>query len=513
VEVAAAAADGSGAQLTVYGYPAAFGPTLNASIPWALELAAPVDACGGAVATAAAPGAAALVLRGNCTFFDKLQALQAAGYGAIILYANGIDDECVVMSAAANDTSGPLDTQVAGVSLTSRAGAALQALLLQQQQQGGVSVTLRQVQQRKFDAAAALLWAMAVATVAGGALWGGADMLHAAHGGFSSGAGGDAEGGGSPVAEITPRAAAAFAFASSALLLFLYFLAGDWVALALALMYCVAAWQSTTLVLLSIMNRVAPPAWRAAALRLPRGGATPALPAAAAAAAAGLAGAWLAFRGAHWAWALQDALSVSVLLLLLRSVHLPSLRVACILLPAAMAYDVFWVFLQPLVTGGASVMVEVAAGGGGRPSLPMVLEVPQLGVPGSNPAVEILGLGDVALPGLLVALALRWDLRAGLGLRRGYFLPAAASYGAGLAVTYAALALSWFGDQGQPALLYLCPAVLGTVGALGRWRGDLPAMWAGDFGDGGGGRSNSRVWSDASDGLEAGQGEAESLLP
>jgi len=33
--------------------------------------------------------------------------------------------------------------------------------------------------------------------------------------------------------------------------------------------------------------------------------------------------------------------------------------VACIVLPAAVVYDVFWVFIQPLLTRGPSVMVEV----------------------------------------------------------------------------------------------------------------------------------------------------------
>ncbi len=32
---------------------------------------------------------------------------------------------------------------------------------------------------------------------------------------------------------------------------------------------------------------------------------------------------------------------------------------ACILLPLSFAYDVFWVFLEPMLMGGPSVMVEV----------------------------------------------------------------------------------------------------------------------------------------------------------
>ena len=36
-------------------------------------------------------------------------------------------------------------------------------------------------------------------------------------------------------------------------------------------------------------------------------------------------------------------------------------QVACILLPLCFVYDVFWVFIEPLIMGGTSVMVEASA--------------------------------------------------------------------------------------------------------------------------------------------------------
>ena len=36
------------------------------------------------------------------------------------------------------------------------------------------------------------------------------------------------------------------------------------------------------------------------------------------------------------------------------------LQVACILLPLCFLYDIFWVFLQPLLTHSDSVMVDVS---------------------------------------------------------------------------------------------------------------------------------------------------------
>lgn len=37
------------------------------------------------------------------------------------------------------------------------------------------------------------------------------------------------------------------------------------------------------------------------------------------------------------------------------------MQVACILLPLCFVYDIFWVFIEPLIMGGTSVMVEVRA--------------------------------------------------------------------------------------------------------------------------------------------------------
>lgn len=79
----------------------------------------------------------------------------------------------------------------------------------------------------------------------------------------------------------------------------------------------------------------------------------------------------------------------------------------------------------------------------------------------------MLGLGDVVVPGLMVALCLRYDLarytekrtdedvspRSAFG--KSYFLVALVSYLAGLAITIAVM--SWTG-KAQPALLYLSPA-------------------------------------------------------
>jgi signal peptide peptidase-like protein 2B len=197
---------------------------------------------------------------------------------------------------------------------------------------------------------------------------------------------------------------------------------------------------------------------------------------------------WALFRNAAWSWVLQDILGVAIMLLVLRTLRLPNLRVACVLLPLCFAYDVFWVFLQPMLTGsGTSVMVEVAGGGDSHEFLPMLLRVPRLsGPPIIRGSYSLLGFGDVILPGLLVALMRRIDIKmsssaagvqssskkGGCCVQGGYFVPTVFGYGGGLLLTYVALMFSWFGDQGQP-VSWVTGSGGGecTVGSHGRWAG------------------------------------------
>ncbi len=182
------------------------------------------------------------------------------------------------------------------------------------------------------------------------------------------------------------------------------------------------------------------------------------------------------------------------------------LQVASILLPMAFLYDVWWVFLQPLVTGGDSVMIVVAQGGGAE-QLPMLLEVPHKAL-GDVQAYSMLGYGDVILPGLLAVFAARLDAVRGLSWRCGYLVPVVAGYGVGLLLTYGALAFSIGGSQGQPALLYLVPCTLGCISLLGWWRGQFWELW--HCGREVGQQQQGRQAADAR--LEAGL-ESERLLP
>jgi len=182
---------------------------------------------------------------------------------------------------------------------------------------------------------------------------------------------------------------------------------------------------------------------------------------------------WLVLRNTGYGWFFQDLIGTSVLCMMQRSARLPSMRIATLLLSLMFFYDIFWVFVSPLLFK-KSVMVEVAKGGGAGEPMPVVLRIPAISDPlGSE---RILGFGDVVLPGLLATYLLRHDLLSGRRLWAGYFVPVLAGYAAGLTATMLALIML---RLAQPALLYLVPGTLGTALALALRRGELTSLWHG----------------------------------
>ncbi|XP_030087255.1 signal peptide peptidase-like 2B isoform X3 [Serinus canaria] len=240
---------------------------------------------------------------------------------------------------------------------------------------------------------------------------------------------------------------------------------------------------------------------------------------------------WGIFRNEdQWAWVLQDALGIAFCLYMLKTIRLPTFKGCTLLLLVLFVYDVFFVFITPFLTKtGESIMVEVAAGpsdSATHEKLPMVLKVPRLN---SSPLAlcdrpfSLLGFGDILVPGLLVAYCHRFDIQ--VQSSRVYFvactididrqwrlsgwmktgaqgckkkrrqrgdsvashsclmgdcredreaLPTA--YGIGLLVTFVALALM---QMGQPALLYLVPCTLLTSLVVALWRRELAMFWTG----------------------------------
>jgi signal peptide peptidase-like protein 2B len=218
-----------------------------------------------------------------------------------------------------------------------------------------------------------------------------------------------------------------------------------------------------------------------------------------------LAVVWYLHRRTYWA--LQDIMGVSLCFVFLRTVQLPNLKVATILLTLAFCYDVFFVFLSPIFFG-SSVMEDVATGGpaaytkSGYPGvdyceryphypacvdpepMPMLLVLPR--ILDWAGGVSMLGLGDIILPGMLLSFTLRYDYTQGT---TNYFRLMAIGYAVGLALANVAVTIT---QMGQPALMYLVPTTLGSLVIASKRNGDFRAMWvgAGVDEDGAKGRSN-----------------------
>ncbi|PGH02722.1 minor histocompatibility antigen H13 [Blastomyces parvus] len=199
---------------------------------------------------------------------------------------------------------------------------------------------------------------------------------------------------------------------------------------------------------------------------------------------------------------------------------------ASLVLGALFFYDIYFVFFTPL-------MVTVAK----SLDVPIKLLFPRPAAPGEDPAMggmAMLGLGDIVIPGMVIGLALRFDLflyykakaalleksekipyvsaTGGWGERfwttwftstskyapivyprrldgkltsheaknfpKTYFHASIVGYVVGMLATLLAMQLS---DQPQPALLYLVPGVLGSLWITALVRGDIKEMW--DFSD------------------------------
>merc|ERR1712190_508715 len=147
--------------------------------------------------------------------------------------------------------------------------------------------------------------------------------------------------------------------------------------------------------------------------------------------------------------------------------------VATVLLTVMFFFDIYWVFISPLLFH-ESVMIKVAQGGGTQQAVPMLLRIPDFGDPLGGE--RLLGFGDIALPGLLVSYLLRYDLQHKKKLLHGYFVPSLFGYCAGLTCTMVSLYVM---QNGQPALMYLVPSTLGITLLLACCRGDLESLWVG----------------------------------
>ncbi|KAK0561813.1 hypothetical protein OC861_005638 [Tilletia horrida] len=188
-------------------------------------------------------------------------------------------------------------------------------------------------------------------------------------------------------------------------------------------------------------------------------------------------------------WVASNIVALSLATNAITLMGLDSFRTGMIMLGGLFLYDIFWVF-------GTEVMVSVAknfdapikilwpknfidvlqylAGGGSLSSMPKW-------------AFTMLGLGDIVIPGIFVALALRFDqhqeatknpsikfTRFKTAFPKPYFHATVFAYVLGLATTMGVMHIF---RAAQPALLYLSPACSAAVALTAVARGEWKEMW------------------------------------
>ena len=190
-------------------------------------------------------------------------------------------------------------------------------------------------------------------------------------------------------------------------------------------------------------------------------------------------------------WILNNILGMAFSVFGIENLTLGEYKVGLILLSLLFFYDIFWVFYTP-------VMVSVAK----KMEGPVKLMFPKLkeaieqmrkekgedneyaGKPYDPREYNMIGLGDIVIPGIYVALMLRFDIYlykkakkdiAKFGFKNmKYFLVTFIFYNLGIVIT---LCSTYFFNHAQPALLYLVPCTLISSTFTALINGDIKTLW------------------------------------
>ncbi|XP_074264807.1 signal peptide peptidase-like 2 [Silene latifolia] len=409
-----------------------------------------------------------MVHRGHCKFTTKANIAEDAGASAVLI----INDQNELYKMVCEPDETDLDIHIPAVMLPQVAGTRLEKML---SNGSSVSVQLYSPKRPVVDIAEVFLWLMAVGTILCSSYWSAWSAREAAteHEKLLKDASEELSNVGSGGAVIiSTKSAVLFVVVASCFLVILYKLMSSWLILVLVVLFCIGGAEGLQTCLIALLSRWCEPFARSY-VKVPLLGPVSYLTLAVSPFCITFAVLWGVYRNRHFAWIGQDVLGIALIMTVIQIVRIPNLKVGTVLLSCAFLYDIFWVFASNKLFH-ESVMIVVARGDkSGEDGIPMLLKIPRMFDPWGG--YSIVGFGDILLPGLLVAFALRYDWLAKKSLRAGYFLWAMLAYGLGLLITYVALNL--MDGHGQPALLYIVPATLGTFLMLGRKRGELKRLW------------------------------------
>lgn len=172
-------------------------------------------------------------------------------------------------------------------------------------------------------------------------------------------------------------------------------------------------------------------------------------------------------------WIINNLLGACLAITGMSTLKLNTFKSGIIMLAGLFFYDIFFVF-------GTDIMLTVATSIEG----PIKLTVPK----NEFGKGALLGLGDIVVPGVYMSLCLRYDVfryysdgkqpfHLARKINAPYFVTSLVFYVIALIVTMVVLFVF---EHGQPALLYICPALIISTFLVGVYQGELGALWAYD---------------------------------
>ncbi|RZC67778.1 hypothetical protein C5167_011469 [Papaver somniferum] len=459
---------------SVVGLSAAFGALLPRHAENALRYPAafanPSNCCSSS--TSNLSNSIALSTRGDCFFAKKAEAAELSGAsGLLVINSN---EELFKMFCSENDTS--INITIPVVMITKSTGETVKQLLLAG---GQVELLFYSPNLLLVDVSEIYLWLMAIGTIVCASLW--PEFIASKQGHesndqltpiVSSAAETVRNDSSKEIIHINATGAVVFVIVASVLLMLLYFFMSAWFIWLLIVIFCIGGTEEMHACLVTGILRIFKN-FGNKKVNLPCLGEVTVLSMGVLSFCLAFAVFWAANQHVSYAWFGQDVLGICLMITALQRTRLPNIKVATVLLSCAFVYDIFWVFISPLIFN-KSVMIAVAQGdNSGGEAIPMLLMIPRFFDPWGG--YDMIGFGDILLPGLLVAFAFRYDRSSKKGILNGYFLWLTIGYGIGPILTDVGLYL--MDGLGQPALLYLVPCTLGLIVILGWVRGELKHLW------------------------------------
>ncbi|CAH2058262.1 unnamed protein product [Thlaspi arvense] len=432
------------------GLTAQFGASLPSAADQSVRFPAafvdPLDSCSNL--SSRLDGHIALSIRGNCAFTEKAKHAQAAGASALLVINDKEDlDE---MGCMEKDAS--LNVSIPVLMISKSSGDALNRSMVDKKI---VELLLYAPNRPTVDFTAGLLLLMAVGTVV-----------------EFSGAGTRKDDPEKEILDISVTGAVFFIVTASIFLLLLFYFMSSWFVWVLTIFFCIGGMQGMHNIIMAVLLRKCRHLSRKS-VKLPLLGTMSWMSLLVNILCVAFAVFWFVERHTSYSWVGQDILGICLMITALQVVRLPNIKVATVLLCCAFVYDIFWVFISPLIFH-ESVMIVVAQGDSSSgESIPMLLRIPRFFDPWGG--YDMIGFGDILFPGLLISFASRYDKIKKRVIANGYFLWLTIGYGIGLLLTY--LGLYLMDGHGQPALLYIVPCTLGLAVILGLVRGELKELW------------------------------------